>query len=302
MTRACYWVAIALALSLPGRLHAADTTWVEADGVSLRYELSGNGPGTVVLLHEMGMTLESWDDVVPGLRLKHRVLRYDLRGFGLSEKIRDAVTLDTGIHDLHSLLQALRISGQVSLIGGAIGGSIALAYAIRYPERVNGLVLISPVIAGPPRPGTIAAPAASSTGPRIDNSPAGIIERDGVRAYLSSQTESVYPASLQTPERLRRFRAMQLSSDPVGRVLTTRAMSAVNLAPEVSRVQTPTLVVGTTMFIGFSGSRTLAESIPGARFEAIETGHFAALESPQLLLPVLQRFLNGLASSRAAAR
>ena len=39
----------------------------------------------------------------------------------------------------------------------------------------------------------------------VDNSPAAVIERDGVRAYLDAQTESVFPTQLQTPERLARF-------------------------------------------------------------------------------------------------
>lgn len=63
--------------------------WIEANGASLRYDLSGSGPETIVLMHEAGGCLESYDEVVPVLAASYRVLRYDQRGFGFSEKARE---------------------------------------------------------------------------------------------------------------------------------------------------------------------------------------------------------------------
>ena len=62
---------------------AGTTGFAQVNQTSLRYQLAGNGPRTIVLLHELGMSLESWDDIVGDLSRAHRVLRYDLRGFGL---------------------------------------------------------------------------------------------------------------------------------------------------------------------------------------------------------------------------
>src|SRR5437773_12566776 len=62
--------------------------FIEANGVGLRYELTGNGNRTLVLIHEMGGSLESWDEVAPRLAAGRRVLPYDTRGAGLSEKVR----------------------------------------------------------------------------------------------------------------------------------------------------------------------------------------------------------------------
>src|SRR5277367_3615513 len=139
--------------------------WIEANGVALHYELSGQGPHTLVLLHEMGMTLQSWDELLPTLAMDHRVLRYDLRGFGLSEKIRGHIEIGDEISDLRALLDALEIKDPVSLVGGAAGASIAAKFAADYPERVAALILISPVINNAARP---AAPAMVGA----DNSPA----------------------------------------------------------------------------------------------------------------------------------
>ena len=62
--------------------------FIELDGLTLRYELSGNGDRTLVLVHEMGGSLESWDDVAPRFAESRRVLRYDTRGAGMSQKVR----------------------------------------------------------------------------------------------------------------------------------------------------------------------------------------------------------------------
>ena len=62
--------------------------WIEANGISIYYKLAGKGP-VVVLMHELGGTLDSWDEVAPGLSENFTVLRYDQRGSGLSEKVRE---------------------------------------------------------------------------------------------------------------------------------------------------------------------------------------------------------------------
>src|SRR5438067_251851 len=112
--------------------------FIEVNGVGLRYELTGAGPSTVVLIHEMGGTLESWDGVVPILATTRQVLRYDTRGAGLSEKVRSALTFATMADDLMALVDALGIA-KVALAGIAVGGGIALATAARFPDRVTAV-------------------------------------------------------------------------------------------------------------------------------------------------------------------
>ncbi|MEA2737909.1 MAG: 3-oxoadipate enol-lactonase [Acetobacteraceae bacterium] len=105
--------------------------WIEVNGTSLRYDISGSGPTTLVLIHEMGGTLDSWDQVLPALNNGRVVLRYDTRGAGLSEKINGAVTWDQMADDLAALLDALGIAGRVALAGIAVGAAIAVHFAVR---------------------------------------------------------------------------------------------------------------------------------------------------------------------------
>src|SRR5882757_4580582 len=100
--------------------------FIELNGVALRYKLTGKGDRTLVLIHEMGGSLESWDDVVPRFAGSRRVLRYDARGAGLSQKVRGQLGVDTMANDIVALLDALGIAGKVALAGVAVGGAIAL--------------------------------------------------------------------------------------------------------------------------------------------------------------------------------
>src|SRR5437762_2085218 len=124
--------------------------FVEVNGTALRCELSGRGAATLVLIHEMGGTLESWDHVAPLLSPKRNILRYDTRGAGLSQKVRGPLSLDTMADDLVALLDKLGIAGKVALAGMAVGGAIALHTSVRHASRVAAVVASSPAISVAP--------------------------------------------------------------------------------------------------------------------------------------------------------
>ena len=83
--------------------------WIEVNGTSLRHELSGGGKTTLVLVHEMGGTLDSWDQVLPALNNTRQVLRYDTRGHGRSDAPKGPYTLDQLVSDVIGLLDTLGI-------------------------------------------------------------------------------------------------------------------------------------------------------------------------------------------------
>ena len=103
--------------------------WIEFDGVGLRYELTGTGDETLVLVHEMGGTLESWDFVLPLLAGPRAVLRYDTRGAGQSTKLRGTASVDAMADDILALLDATGRGGAATVVGCAVGGAIALHFA-----------------------------------------------------------------------------------------------------------------------------------------------------------------------------
>jgi len=177
--------------------------FVEVNGTALRYDLLGSGAATLVLIHEMGGTLESWELVAPMLSAKRRVLRYDTRGAGLSQKIRPPLAIDSMVDDLVALMDTLRIAGKVALAGTAFGGAIALHTAARYPRRVAAAVVSSPAIGIAPdrRPASLA---------RVEK-----MEREGLRAVIGTLDLGYPPELREDAQRFAAFRARWLGGDPI---------------------------------------------------------------------------------------
>ena len=277
----------ALLGSLSAALHAAPTQWADANGVHLRYDLSGRGKDTVVLLHEVSTSLESWDFVVPELGRAHRLLRYDLRGFGLSEHTHGTLTMDEEMEDLRGLLGVLGIHDKVTIVGGALGGAIALNFAAVHPELVKGVVAISP--AAYMKRGGPSGNVSSSTATTGDQPTASSA------LPTSAPLEAAYPLELQQahPDRITRFRAIQAASDPASTAASIPAAYNVAFAEVLPQIQCPTLIIATSKWIRpVSSFKELADAIPHGEFTVLDTGHFAAMESPELVIPVLERFLD----------
>lgn len=105
------------------------------------WQADGEGPQTLVLTHGWGATAYMWKPQVDALRDRARVITWDLRGHGRSESPDDpdAYSLDIALADLDALVGDQR----VVLGGHSLGGQLSIAYALRHPERVAGLALLS---------------------------------------------------------------------------------------------------------------------------------------------------------------
>jgi 3-oxoadipate enol-lactonase len=258
--------------------------FVEANGAALRYEVSGAGANTLVLIHEMGGILESWDFVLPMLSAKRRVLRYDMRGAGLSEKVRGSLTIDTMVADLLALMDALGLAGKVALAGMAVGGAIALHAAARFPGRVAALAVSSPAIG-------IATDRRAAVLARIE-----LMKREGLRAVLDA-LDSSYPSELRRDAgRFASFRARWLGSDPASLAAIYRGMLAGmdDLHDDLPRIACPTLVIAGALDRVRPPEMVepVARAISCARFEVLQTGHFAAVQTPELFAGLINEFLD----------
>lgn len=115
------------------------------DGVRLAYAVSGEGPPLVRAANWMthlGYDIESpvWRHWVRDMSRRHRFIRYDERGCGLSDWDAKDFTFDDWVADLESVVEALGVE-RFPLLGVSQGGAVAVAYAARHPERVTRLVL-----------------------------------------------------------------------------------------------------------------------------------------------------------------
>jgi 3-oxoadipate enol-lactonase len=264
----------------PSVITRADANCIEANGVSLRYALSGHGQRVLVLVHEMGGNIEGWDDVVPMLEAEFRVLRYDQRGFGLSEKA-STLSLADMTEDLRALVQALAIDEPVYLAGAALGASICLSYALAHPAAVAGLLLSSPATGG-------SAPEGRA---RME-SWLQQVAATGVRAITDAMFAVTYPDALrENRQRFDQHRLRWLSADPESFIALNHMMMGFNLLPDLHRIGAPTRVVGCR----YDSIRTPARSqqiaalMPAASYAEVESGHYLPIQSPALFVAELRK-------------
>ena len=257
--------------------------FVELNGVGLRYELLGDDRPTVVLIHEMGGLLENWEEVVPELAGSCRVLRYDVRGAGLSEKIRGELEIETLGEDLVALLDHLGITEPVVLAGCAVGGATALHAAGRYPERVAGVVAMSPAV--DTRPEDRASRLEMLEG----------IAKHGMRSIMKGALDAGYPEVLRerNPERFRRFSARWLSNDPESFIATYRMLIDMDIADDIARIRCPALGVGGTLdsFRTPDYVQRIMSPVPDVEFRTIETCHHQPAATPEEVTDVLKDFI-----------
>jgi 3-oxoadipate enol-lactonase len=255
--------------------------WIEVNGASFYYKLEGSAGPVVILLHELGGTLDSWDGVVPGLAKNHRVFRYDQRGFGLSEKVRAQYTLDTLVDDLQALLAALKLTGPYSVVSIAASSMQALLFMERDPKNVASLVFCNP------------APGVDASRAEALEKIASQAEREGIRGVLPQMLDRSYPPELSDRETYDNYRGRYLGNDPVGFALAFRLLATTDKRGSLGKVACPAMVVGGNQDVvrPVAGSEAIAGQIPGARFEAIDAGHFMPSTNPSGLLALLLNFL-----------
>jgi 3-oxoadipate enol-lactonase len=259
--------------------------FIEANGVGLRCELSGSGDHTLVLVHEMGGSLESWDDVAPRFAKSRRVLRYDTRGAGLSQKVRGELTLDTMADDIAALLDHFGIAGKVALAGVAVGGAIALHFAARYKERTSAVAVGSPATG-------IAAERRAAALERLAR-----IEAAGMALAVEDSMLNGYAPELRGDiARFERFRTRWLGNDPSSYATIWRMLAAADMQDELARLACPVLVIGGSLDRVRPPplAESVAKAIPGARYIEIRTGHYMAVQTPDLLSDCIDEFLRSV--------
>jgi 3-oxoadipate enol-lactonase len=257
--------------------------WIEVNGTSLRYEVTGEGPSTLVLIHEMGGTLDSWDQVLPALNNSRRVVRFDTRGAGLSEKIKGSVTWDQMAGDLVALLDAIGLAGKVALAGIAVGGAIAAHFAVRHPDRAAALILHGP--------------AMGVSGDRKQSSldRAAAVEAGGMRGVVETSLANSYPPVVRHDAQVfADFRARWLGNDPESFAAINRMLAAENIEHELGSIACPTLVTaGRHDSLRPSAIiEPMSRQIRDAQFLELNSGHFASIQTPGLMAQAIHYFLH----------
>jgi len=267
-----------------GTVHdaAGQCGFIDAAGVSLRYAVSGEGAG-MILFHELGGSLYSWDDVVPALASEFRVLRFDQRGHGLSEKVRRPFGMHDHASDALAIADATSLSAPFWLVGAAAGAAAALELAARVPAKVAGIVLC--------------APSLSTDGARRTflESRVERAVNEGMRAIADESLERSYPDDLRIDKRrFEDYRARWLANDPVCYALATRALIESRLDDAIASIECPCLSI--------AGSRdrmrppdyvqSIVGRIRSAHYTQVDCGHLVPVQAPGELASSIRQFIH----------
>jgi pimeloyl-ACP methyl ester carboxylesterase/DNA-binding CsgD family transcriptional regulator len=232
-----------------------------------------------------------WRPLLERLGARHTVVRYDERGCGLSDREVEDLSFEAWVRDLEAVADAARLD-RFPLLGISQGGPIAMAYAVRHPERVSHLVLYGTYARG-----------------RLHRRPAEREEAEAlvrlVRVGWGKDTDAYRRlfASLfwpgADPDQKRAFARLQrisASAETAARIM--EGFDRVDVRDLAPRVEAPTLVlhVEGDRRIPFEEGRLAASLIPGASFMPLPgENHVLTPEDPafDLLVDEIDRFVPG---------
>jgi pimeloyl-ACP methyl ester carboxylesterase len=237
-------------------------------------DFGGNGR-PVVLIHGWPLSGESWSEQIPALReAGYRVVTYDRRGFGRSDKPLTGYDYNTLTDDLHALLVGLDLQ-DVTLVGFSMGGGEVARYFSKFGrERVRSVVFASAV---PPfllkTPGNPDGPLEAGRAAKMTASLTA--DKDAFYDDFTTEFFSVDGVLKVTEQQRQQAIALAQQASKVAALEAMTAFAATDFRDDLTKVTVPTLVIhgdgdGAVPFEG-SGARTHA-AIPGSELVVIAGG------------------------------
>lgn len=276
------------------------------DGTRIAYATCGAGPPLVWAANWVHHLKLDWDGPVwrPWLSMltrRHTLVRYDMRGCGLSDREGVEFSFEKLVEDFEAVIEAAGLERFV-LFGIAAGSAIGMTCAVRHPERVSCLVLYASFVrnklAGSPTPREVEEAQA-----RLK-----VIELgwpNDTPAYGQFHTSLYMPDA--SAEQFQSFADLvRRTTSPANAVALLQAFFRIDLREIVPKVRCPTLVLHSRgdSIIRFEEGRSVAGLIPGARFVPLESRNHILLENEpawQQFVEAIEDFLPASPSRPAAA-
>lgn len=257
---------------------------LEVRGARLHYQVHGDIGPWVVLVHGGLAHSGSWADQLPVLSASHRVVTFDIRGYGHSVATDGRFGIPAATDDLEALLGHLGIES-AAVVGFSMGGFIAQELALRAPELVQSLVLVSTAA-------RVHDDAAAAFRER-----ARVIERDGLDAELEEHVPRAFSIAFRTahPDELRHYAEEVARNDPIVVAATFRALAEFDAHERLHGLAVPTLIVAGAedAALGADAARELADTIADATVEVLpDVGHTLHLEEPDRFAQLVIDFVD----------
>ncbi len=254
---------------------------IDANGAKFNYQLDGpaNAP-VVVFSNSLGTTLSMWDLQVPALSQKFRVVRYDMRGHGLTSVTPGPYTIEGLARDVVGLLDALKIE-RAHFCGISVGGALGQWLGVNAARRFNGLVL-------------------SNTAARIGtqagwNTRIKTVREGGMASVADAVVSRWFTDDFvkKSPAVVEATRQMLLRTPSEGYVATCAALREMDQRETVARVSVRTLVIAgahdavTTP----ADAHFLVDRIHAAQYVELNAAHLSNIEDAEAFTAALTNFL-----------
>jgi len=249
------------------------------DGVQIAYAMVGQGPPLVKaanwLSHlEWDWQSPIWRHLLREFSRDQTFIRYDERGNGLSDWNVADLSFNAWVEDLESVVNAAKVD-RFPLLGISQGGAVAIAYAVRHPEKVSHLILY-----GAYARGWITRDSADEIEQRQAQLTLVRLGWGKDNPAFRQLWTSLY-APDATPEQAQSFNDLQrISTSPENAVKLLTEMGKIDVVDLLAQVKVPTLVLHCRDEAGvpFEEGRKIAAMIPGARFVPLEGRNHLLLE------------------------
>jgi len=259
---------------------------VTVNGIDTRYVLDDESGGPwLTFVHQLGGDLSVWDQLAGHFRHQYTVMRYDVRGHGMSAISPGPFTLADLADDLNALLDALGASN-THLVGISMGGMVAQQFALAHPSRLSSLTL---------------ADTSSRTPPdarAMWDQRAARVRHDGTEALANATLDRWLTADFrrQHPEAVEQICEVLLRTSAQGYAMACEAIRDFDVHERLDNLRVRTLAVAGRHDTGTppAATKAIADAIEGARFELLDAAHLAPVEASQRFAALLETFLRPL--------
>ena len=287
------WVPDQPLAALRARWAPPPSAFIDVGGLQVHYRDEGprDDPMPLVLLHGTSASLHTWQGWAAALRGAHRVVTFDLPGFGLTGPNADGDYSDAAyVRTVLQMLDALALP-RIALGGNSLGGSIAWRTAVAAPQRIAALILVDS--AGYPL-----EPTSVPLGFRIASTPVlnRLAQNLLPRSVIAASVRSVYghPERV-TDDLIDCYMAMAARAGnrrALAQIIANRSWSAD--AASIATLRLPTLVLwgGRDRLIPPHQAQRFGHDIAGSQVVVFDDlGHVPHEEDPQRTVAEVQRFL-----------
>jgi 3-oxoadipate enol-lactonase len=254
------------------------------NGYELAYSLRGDEHRPVIVLsHALATSMDIWAYQLPLLAQRFRVLVYDLRGHGGSAAPGNSFTLQELASDVAALLDHLQIP-RAAFVGLSIGGMVGQLFALRYPDRLTGLVLCST--------GSRTEPQAK---PTIEDRITAV-RAEGFKGQLQSTLSRWFSAKFieEAPATMAWISNLILATSVDGYTGCARAIQDLDATDALSEVRVKTLIIPGEHDLGFPEkvSRAIQQKIANSELILLKgAAHLGNVEQAHRFNEILLNFL-----------